>query len=52
MKRLMMAAFSALLLVSNLASQTKGKTAPYTGDGGKGLSLAILAPKGNGLATS
>jgi len=62
MKRLIIAAFAALLLVSNLASQAKGKsktvpstgsdskTASYTGDGGKGMSLAILVPGASGLA--
>jgi len=36
------------------AAPTAGKSGarPYTGDGGKGVSLAILAPRGSGLAAA
>jgi len=33
-------------------TQTANTNAPYTGNGGKGMSLAIISPKGSGLTTA
>jgi len=45
-----LAIFSLFSCASGAQAASKSAANPYTGDGGKGVSLTVLVPKGSGLA--